>query len=65
VREKVSCETSGAHLDTAFNIKYISDALRALECDEVVLHLTSSISACVLKPAGEEQFLYLVLPVQI
>jgi len=65
VREKVNCMTQGAHLDTAFNIKYIGDALRALECDEVVLHLTSSISACVLKPAGEEQFLYLVLPVQI
>ena len=65
VRERVACECTGASLDTAFNIKYISDALRALECDEVMMDYTTAVSACVLRPAGDEKFLYLVLPVQV
>ena len=52
-------------MDVAFNIRYLSEVLRALECEEVMLNLTTAVSACVMKPVANESFLYLVLPVQI
>ena len=33
--------------------------------DEVMMDYTTAVSACVLRPAGDEKFLYLVLPVQV
>jgi len=65
VRERIVCETQGNQMDVAFNIRYLSEVLRALECEEVMLNLTTAVSACVMKPAANESFLYLVLPVQI
>ena len=65
VRERVSCIMQGQELDMAFNIRYLSETLRALECEEVVLQMTTSVGACVMKPADDAQFLYLVLPVQV
>ena len=65
VLERVACIMQGQNLDIAFNIRYLSETLRALECEEVVLQMTTSVGACVMKPADDAQFLYLVLPVQV
>ena len=62
VRERIVCETQGNQMDVAFNIRYLSEVLRALECEEVMLNLTTAVSACVMKPVANESFLYLVLP---
>ena len=56
----------GTGLEIGFNNKYLMDALRAAPADRVRLELTTSVSPCVILPVeGEENFLYMVLPVRL
>ena len=56
----------GGGLEIGFNNKYLMDALKAAPADRVRLELTSGVSPCVILPAeGEENFLYMVLPVRL
>ena len=49
----------------AFNYRFVLDALRIIESDEVVIGLNAPLSATVLKPLSEEDFICLIMPVQI
>ncbi len=56
----------GGGLEIGFNNKYLMDALKAAPADRVRLELTTGVSPCVILPAeGEENFLYMVLPVRL
>ena len=56
----------GGGLEIGFNNKYLMDALKAAPADKVRLELTTGVSPCVILPTeGEENFLYLVLPVRL
>ena len=56
----------GKELEIGFNNRYLSDALRAIDADEVTLELTNSLSPIVLTPVDDkEDFAYMVLPVRI
>ncbi len=49
----------------AFNYKYVLECLKTMETSEVKIGLNSSLSATVLKPNNEEDFVCLIMPVQI
>ena len=56
----------GGGLEIGFNNRYLMDALKALPADRVRLELSSGVAPCVILPAeGEENFLYMVLPVRL
>ena len=56
----------GGGLEIGFNNKYLMDALKAAPADRVRLELTTGVSPCVILPTeGEENFLYMVLPVRL
>lgn len=56
----------GQELEIGFNNKYLMDALKAAPADRLRLEFTSGVAPCVLLPAeGEENFLYMVLPVRL
>lgn len=56
----------GGGLEIGFNNKYLMDALKAATADKVRLELTTGVSPCVILPTeGEENFLYMVLPVRL
>lgn len=56
----------GSGLEIGFNNKYLMDALKAAPADKVRLELTTGVSPCVILPTeGEENFLYMVLPVRL
>ena len=56
----------GGGLEIGFNNKYLMDALKAAPADKVRLELTTGVSPCVILPTeGEENFLYMVLPVRL
>ena len=56
----------GGGLEIGFNNKYLMDALKAAPADKVRLELTTGVSPRVnLPPEGEENFLYMVLPVRL
>lgn len=56
----------GGGLEIGFNNKYLMDALKAAPADKVRMELTTGVSPCVILPTeGEENFLYMVLPVRL
>ena len=56
----------GGGLEIGFNNKFLMDALKAAPTDQVRLELSTGVSPCVILPAeGEENFLYMVLPVRL
>lgn len=59
-------EGDGGGLEIGFNNRYLMDALKAAPAEKVRLELTSGVAPCVILPAeGEENFLYMVLPVRL
>ena len=58
-------EKYGDNLDIGFISKYLSEALKAVDDDEVVLEFKSSITPCIIKPVEGNGYEYLVLPVRI
>jgi len=56
----------GKELEIGFNVRYLADALRVIDTEEVVLELTNGLSPIVMTPVDDKQdFIYMVLPVRI
>lgn len=57
---------NGGGLEIGFNNKYLMDALKAAPADRVRLEMSSGVAPCIILPAeGEENFVYMVLPVRL
>ena len=52
-------------LKIAFNCRYLIDAIKSFDTEKVILEIKNSSSAVVVKPSSEDEFLALVMPVQI
>ncbi|MDE0288058.1 MAG: DNA polymerase III subunit beta, partial [bacterium] len=52
-----------AEVDIAFNSRYLSDGVSALEGDEVRVEVVDSFKPSVIRSEGHEDFLYLLMPV--
>ena len=65
VHEQMEVEHEGDDITIAFNVKYIIDAVRAIDDDTVTMRFVSGITPCVLAPVEGDSYLYLVLPVRI
>ena len=64
VHEEMTCATVGQPIDIAFNAKYLTDAIRNIEEDEVCFCFNSPVSPSVLRPKDSRSCVYLVLPVR-
>jgi DNA polymerase-3 subunit beta len=62
--EAVCVTKEGDDLKIAFNVKYIIDALKAIETAEVELRFNASTQPCVIAPTEQNDFIILVLPVR-
>lgn len=57
---------NGGDLEIGFNNKYLMDALKAAPAARLRMEFTSGVAPCVILPAeGEENFIYMVLPVRL
>ncbi len=63
--DEIHAETDGDNLKIAFNPRYISEALRAIDEDYVSMYFTTSLSPCIIKGTEKENYKYLVLPLRI
>ena len=75
---KISCSTSigkfsdafevdfsGAVTEIGFNCKYLLDALKATESDQVKLQMNGGLSPMKIIPLKEDSYIFLVLPVRL
>ena len=65
VKEDVIVSKEGNDLIIGFNSKYLIDALKVIDDEEIKLLFNSSVSPCLIKPLEENKYEYLVLPVRI
>ena len=64
--DKCTIAGDGKDLEIGFNVRYLSDALRAIPDEEVIMELTNGLSPIVFTPAeSKHDFSYMVLPVRI
>jgi DNA polymerase-3 subunit beta len=65
VYETFDVNQNGENIIIGFNNKYMSDALKATECDEVLIKMNGPISPIKIEPMSGDSFLFLVLPVRL
>ena len=65
IYEEIPAETDGENLKIAFNVKYLSDALRALDGRRIQMRFISGVNPCVIVPSEGDDFLHLILPVRM
>lgn len=63
--DQIGCTITGAAVEMGFNNKYLLDALRNSECDEVRIKINGPLSPMVILPKEGDSFLFLVLPVRL
>ncbi|SET01391.1 DNA polymerase III subunit beta [Anaerobranca gottschalkii] len=62
--ESLEISKSGDDLIISFNAKLITDCLKVIESNEIIMEFNGSFNPCVIKPSTEDNFLYLVLPIR-
>ncbi|MCT4565162.1 MAG: DNA polymerase III subunit beta [Maledivibacter sp.] len=65
VNEEVNIELEGEDIDIGFNSKYLLEALKVIDSEDIYLEFTTGVSPCVMKPTDNENYIYLVLPVRL
>ncbi len=65
VREDLVIHLEGEDIEIGFNPRYMLDALKILESEDVILEMTTPVSPCIMKPVDSDSYLYLVLPVRM
>ncbi|MDR1327074.1 MAG: DNA polymerase III subunit beta [Heliobacteriaceae bacterium] len=63
--ENLDIDYTSEDLTIAFNYKYLLEALKNIDSEEVKIGLNTSLSATVLRPNNDEDFVCLIMPVQI
>jgi DNA polymerase-3 subunit beta len=66
--ERMACQYDGEDLQIAFNAKFLIEMLNASETDDVVMELSTSTKAGIIKPTEvepNEELLMLVMPLML
>lgn len=64
-QDEVEINYMSEPLTIAFNYKFILEFLKIAETEDIAVKLNSSLSATVFAPVSDEDYLYLVMPVQL
>ncbi len=55
---------SGEKTQVSFNIRLITDALRAINTEKVSLEMNEGLSPGVIRPEGGSDYIYIVMPIR-
>ncbi|MDR1927660.1 MAG: DNA polymerase III subunit beta [Oscillospiraceae bacterium] len=64
-QDSVGADISGESFEVGFNNRFLLDALRACDTDEVRLLFNGAVAPAVILPPEGESFLFMVLPVRL
>ena len=64
-QSELDIKYSGDDILIAFNYRYLLDCLKNIDAENMIICMNTNLSATVIKPDNEEDFIYLVMPVQI
>ena len=64
MNEEIEIHKEGNNIIIGFNPKFLMDAIRAIEDDDITIYMNNTKSPCVIKDE-EESYIYLILPMGI
>ena len=64
-QDEIDVKYLGEPLAIAFNYKFVLEFLKISESEEISIQLNTPLSATVFAPCSEEDYIYLVMPVQL
>ena len=64
ISEQIGIEMEGKDVMIAFNAKFLIDALKVIDSDQIIFELSGPFSPGVMRPLDNPNYLYLVLPVR-
>lgn len=56
---------TGPEMTIAFNVKFLQDGLEAIRTKNVVIETNTHNTPAVIRPAGEEEYLYILMPMHV
>lgn len=62
--EEIDVKYDGEPVEVSYNASYLMDVLKVAETQEMEIKLISSMNPGVIKPAGDESFIYVVMPIR-
>ena len=68
VTDEMDCVHDGADIDIGFNCRYLIDAVKVAEGEEILIKLKSSNQAITIEPAERDEkfdYFYMILPVRM
>lgn len=63
--DRISAEITGTPVEIGFNNRFLLEALRVCDTDEVYLQLNGSVAPILIVPPEGDSFLFLILPVRL
>ena len=64
VESELAVTYEGANLEVAFNPIYVLDVLKSMEQDGVLMELTSPLNPGVIRPIGDDNHRYIMMPMK-
>ncbi len=65
IKEEIGASIAGDSLNIAFNARYLLDALKTTEGENIILIFTGAVGPALIKMDGNESFLHLLLPIRM
>lgn len=62
--EELEIEQQGGDIRIAFNVRYLNEVVRYMECDEIEMNMKSAISPCIVTPVDDKNYMHMVMPVR-
>ncbi len=62
---ELEANVEGPELEIAFNVKFLQDALEAIDTKTIVMETTTHKTPAIIRPAGEENYTYVLMPMHI
>lgn len=65
IHDKIPAQISGPDVTIGFDNRFLLEAVRAADCDQVKIQLTGGNRVATLVPPQGESFLFLLMPIQL
>lgn len=62
---ELEAEVTGPDLEIGFNVRFLLEALAVIDTQQVALEMIAPNKPAVLRAVGDEQFLYVIMPMQL
>ncbi len=63
--DKIPASIEGKKVEIGFNNTYLTDCLKTVDVDEVLIELSSPVSPIIIKPIEGDNFIFLIIPMRL